>query len=299
MIHDVDTAECNTAAHGSNCHADQFESEPVVTNGTAPSAHNMFEGNTAKNLFGQVHGILMQGDACSGECIHAIIRFNTYYNLNGYYMLNNLPTFSDVKTYNETILLGGSSGDISGSFTGAAANTSSMINDLMYQYPVSTPSNYYAGTIIAHNNLINPSTSPFVNVNSDWHLAPGSAAIGAGGSLTTATGSGANSTSLTVVDAYYFQDGWGFPNGTGLGQVSPDWIRIGASTTVQISSINYVTGVITLVSPVSWSNGDPVYLYKNSTGTQVLFGLKPDIGAFPFTSSVQPQAPSNLQAIVN
>jgi hypothetical protein len=290
-IHDVNTSECNTSLHGSNCHADLFESEPVVTNGTAPSAHNMFEGNTAKNLAGQVHAILMQGDFCSGQCSHAIIRNNLYYNLGGYYMLNNLPTFSFVKAYNET-LSGGGPSDYSGNFSGAAPNTSSLLNSVMYQFAGSTQLNYYYGQPIAHNNIINPLISPFVNSNSNWSLVSGSPLIGAGGSLTTAIGSGSSSTSLTVGDAYYFQDGWGFPNGTGLGQVSPDWIRIGASTTVQISSIDYATNVITLANPVSWNGSDPIYLYKNSTGIQVLLGANPDIGAFPFGSVTSPQPPA-------
>ncbi|OLB91570.1 MAG: hypothetical protein AUI02_09470 [Acidobacteria bacterium 13_2_20CM_2_57_12] len=120
----------------------------------------------------------------------------------------------------------------------------------------------------------------------DFHLSAASPAIGAGTALTTATCSGTicsgtNTTTLYVTDASFFQDGWGFPSGTGLGQVSPDWIRIGASTTAQISSIDYLANVITLANTVSWNNGDAVYLYKNSTGTQVLFGSLPDLGAYP------------------
>jgi hypothetical protein len=300
-IHDIVGSECSTGGHGSNCHADQFESEPN-TSVTAPSTHNMFEGNTVKNAAGQVHGGLMQGDACGGQCLHTIFRFNLYYNLGGYYMLNDLPSFDYVKTYNETFS-GGGPNDLSGNFNGAAPGTSSMINILMYQFANSTPGSYFYGSPTAHNNLINPSTSPFVNANSDWHLASGSAAIGAGGSLTTTVGSGSSSTTLKVADAYYFQDGWGFPAGTGLGQVSPDWIRIGASATAQISSINYGSGVITLASPVSWNNGDPVYLYKNSSGTIVLTGATPDIGAFPSGLSSRPvsnspQPPTNIQAVV-
>ncbi len=300
-IHDVNTSECTPSSaggHGSNCHADIFESEPVA--GVTPtSAHNMFEGNTAKNLAGTVHGVLMQGDACSGQCIHGIVRYNVYSNLAGYYVLNDLPTFSYVKTYNES-LAGGGPGDYSSNFNGAAADTSSMINDVLYQFSGSTPSNYYYGSPIAHNILINPVISPFVNAGSDWHLALGSVAIGAGGPMTTATALGTNSTTLVVADAYYFQDGWGFPNGTGIGQVSPDWIRIGATTKVQISSINYATNTITLASAASWNSGDPIYLYKKSDGAVVLTGLLPDIGAIPSgLPATLPQAPTNLTAIVN
>ena len=117
--------------------------------------------------------------------------------------------------------------------------------------------------------------------------------------MTAASSSGSNSTSLTVQDAWFFQDGWGFPIGTGLGQVSPDWIRIGNSTIVQIAAngITYSTNTITLASAVSWNNGDPIYLYKNSTGTLVLTGVNPDLGALPF--GTLPSPPTGLSATVN
>jgi hypothetical protein len=113
--------------------------------------------------------------------------------------------------------------------------------------------------------------------------------------LTTAVGTGSSSVSLTVANAGFFSDGYGI---TG---VQPDWIRIGASTTVQISSVNYSTNVLTLASPVSWSSGASVYLYKNSSGNLVLNGANPDIGAYPFGStsaSQDPLPPTNLQATV-
>jgi hypothetical protein len=40
-----------------------------------------------------------------------------------------------------------------------------------------------------------------------------------------------------------------------------------------------------LASPVSWNNGDPIYLYKDSSGTIVLTGQTPDIGAYPYGGS--------------
>jgi hypothetical protein len=102
--------------------------------------------------------------------------------------------------------------------------------------------------------------------------------------VTSATGSGST---LTVDDASYFQDGWGFPAGTGLGQISADWLRVGSSTTGQISSINYSTNTITLASSISWNNGDPVYLSKKSDGIAVLNGSTPDVGAFPSCATQQ------------
>jgi hypothetical protein len=147
----------------------------------------------------------------------------------------------------------------------------------------------YAGTDIFNKDPL------FVNANSDLHLNAVSPAIGAGGPLTTAVGIGSSSTSLTVENAGFFSDGYG------LTGVQPDWIRIGASTAVQISSVGYSTNVITLASPVSWTSGASIYLYKNSKGALVLNGANPDIGAYPFgsTSASQPPLPPiNLQAIV-
>ena len=301
VLHDSYTSHCNVrgsnGGESSNCHGDMFESEPSYTYNYT-SQHNMFEGNQVKNMVVDTnpslgyafHGVLQQGDACGGNCNHAIIRFNLYYNLQGYYVLNDKSSasFPNVMSYNETLASGGS-GDVIGNWAAGTA-TAALKNSIIYNNLCGfscTSSTYTANLNTLSNNLYNPSTSPFVNSTSNWNLAPGSAAIGAGGPLTTAVGAGTSSTSLTVADPYYFQDGWGFPAGTGVGQMNPDTIRIGASTTVKIASggINYATGVITLASAVSWSNGNPVYLYKNSTGTQVLFGSAPDIGALPFSGS--------------
>jgi len=152
----------------------------------------------------------------------------------------------------------------------------------------------YSGYTYSRTDIFNKDPK-FVNASSDLHLNAGSPAIGAGGPLTTAVGSGASSTSLTVANAGFFSDGYGI---TG---VQPDWIRIGASTTAQIASVNYSANVITLASPASWPSGASIYLYKNSNGALVLNGANPDIGAYPFgsTSAVQPPLPpTSLQAIV-
>ena len=129
----------------------------------------------------------------------------------------------------------------------------------------------------------------------DYHLLAGSLAIGRGSFLTTATGAGSASTSLTVADASFFYDGFGIVG------VQPDWIRIGPITTVQIKSVNYATNVITLANPVSWSSGDAIYLYKDSKGNVVLNGPNPDVGAYQTggVAQVPVAPPSNLQAIVN
>jgi hypothetical protein len=138
----------------------------------------------------------------------------------------------------------------------------------------------------------------YMNPDTNLQLQSGSPAIGVGGPLTTAVGSGTISTSLTVADAGFFSWGYGIPN------VQPDWIRIGPSTTVQIASINYSTNVITLANPISWSSGAGVYLYKDSNGNVQLNAANPNLGAFPAGSnpgstsgSQAPAPPTNVQAI--
>jgi hypothetical protein len=128
------------------------------------------------------------------------------------------------------------------------------------------------------SDIMNNQDPKFVNANTDLHLQVGSPAIGAGGPLTTAVGAGTTSTALTVVDAnHFFAINSATPN-SNIPNVQNDWIRIGSSTTVQISSINYSTNVITLTNPVNWSNGDGVYLYEDSNGNVVLNGANPNIG---------------------
>ena len=114
----------------------------------------------------------------------------------------------------------------------------------------------------------------------DLSLQSGSDAIDGGIPLTTVANSDTGSgTSLIVNDAGYFQDGsWG-PNN----QIQADWIAVGtADNAVQIQSIDYDTGTITLANPILRSDGEPVWLYKDSTGKRVLYGSAPDFGAYEY-----------------
>jgi len=151
----------------------------------------------------------------------------------------------------------------------------------------------FGGYDYAKSDILNKDPR-FVNPKSDLHLQGRSPAIGAGGPLTVATSAGTNSTSLAVVNAGFFSDGYG------LNGVQADWIRIGPSVTVQVTSINYSSNIITLTSPVSWASGAPIYLYRNSEGAVVLGGANPDIGAFPSGSPAapaEPLPPSDLHAV--
>ena len=66
-------------------------------------------------------------------------------------------------------------------------------------------------------------------------------------------------------------------------------------------SINYSTNTVTLASPMTWSSGDPVYIYSISDGTVVLTDSAPDMGAFPYgtSSSSTVNPPTGLAAVVN
>ena len=108
--------------------------------------------------------------------------------------------------------------------------------------------------------------------------------IAGGGNLTTAHGSSSDhdTTHLHVNDAKYFQPGWGKWSSGGP-SIAADTIAVGTvGNTVLISSIDYTTNIITLAAPISWSDGASVWLYRNSSGTQVLYGSAPDYGANEF-----------------
>lgn len=120
----------------------------------------------------------------------------------------------------------------------------------------------------------------------NFSLQSSSSLINGGTYLTQASGSGSNSTTLVVGDALYFQDGtWGSDLARGV-NFYPDWIAIGnINNIVQISSINYSTNTITLASPMTWSNGANIWLYKKSDGVRVLYGLSSDYGAHEYASA--------------
>jgi hypothetical protein len=130
----------------------------------------------------------------------------------------------------------------------------------------------------------------FANYPADASLQSSSPAKGGGVPLTTiASGDSGSGTSLVVADARFFQPGWAGTQG--------DWIRIGASSTVQITAINYSNNTITLASSIGRSKGDPVYLYKDSNGDTVLNGANPDVGGYLAVGSNPP--PQNLQSSVH
>ena len=104
----------------------------------------------------------------------------------------------------------------------------------------------------------------------DFTLKSNSPAKDAGGALTKVSASDfGGGTRLTVDDAGFFQDGWA--------GVAPDWIAVGTSgNAAHIASIDYANNIITLASPLSRGSGDPVWLYKDSSGRHERYGSAPE-----------------------
>jgi MYXO-CTERM domain-containing protein len=141
--------------------------------------------------------------------------------------------------------------------------------------------------------------------NADYTLRAESGARGVGGPLTTASGDGSNSTSLTVAPStgsfFIGDDSIHLPQYGG--QLVPgDFITVG-STPAQVVSVS--GDVLALASPISWHTGDPVYF---GTGSPV------DIGAYPYkaggyalaatsaidgaTATITPDDPSLVRFVV-
>ena len=272
-----------------------------------PLQHMLYEGNTIINWgAGDAHGLLLRDTQNCGQTSN-VIRFSQFINLGSYWISNDTNSKGEL-IYNNSVentQASGKAKDMSDLVFTNGDTGANVINNVIANSWRPNDSDYclyvdgssetgfvenhnlcflsgwsgswqapFGGYIYSGSDIFNKDPL-FVNTASDLHLQARSPAIGAGGPVTIAVGIAANSTSLTVANAGFFSDGYG------LTGVQADWIRIGASTTVQVSSVNYSTNTITLASPASWPSGASIYLYKNSTGAIVLTGANPDIGAFP------------------
>lgn len=304
---------CHDVNEASGQHIDFVQ---VVGGATVTLSFSLLEGNIEKHCYGGGNCHFIQIRASGGQIADTIItRYNYLYDTDNEFAAYGDPTDGNTvpngHVYNNTVTAGPMINDTGGGagFANGGAHTR---NNIFYNFVTGGTSPIlflstgdgngdlavttgYSGSWASpysseatYSSLHNQDPL-FANYPTDGTLQAESPAVGAGVALTTTVGTGTNSTALTVADSRYFQPGWA---GT-----EADWIRVGASTTVQISSIDYTNNIITLANPVSWSNGAGVYLYKDSNGTVVLKGANPDIGAFdPPTSSGAPAPPTNLQA---
>ncbi len=323
-----------TEASG-NYHTDAFFSEPGA--GVSYTVeYNVLEGNLQYNAVGpNAKTYLFQNDSgvTCPNCFNVIFRHNTISRIGSGAASNYY--WAHIMAYNNTVVDALSDGAASNGTADYAqfSTNGAYLNQLYYfSFASGTNFNIYQcglGCNFGHslywctgscssvwgnlaavpflNDPGNKNANPlFVNYispgnkSNNYHLQAGSPAIAAGTSLTTVNGTISSSTSLVVNDASYFQDGYGLSNA--YSTVSGDCIAVGTATNhVCVTSVNYSTKTLTLASPISATNGDPVWLYSKSDGMQVLTGSVPDLGSHPYgsISTSSPAPPSNLAAIVN
>lgn len=296
------------------------------------TGHNLFENNRfgySDKPVDDTSGTALVGTSNSDN----IWRYNSFYHGNtagmSLYIYDNNLNCSNNKIYNNTFFNNGNPShqppspdddsicaiyfnENSWFLPGAEMINNAIKNNLYYSHDhvygdeggAAESDQIYANNFGDDADSVNPSfvdadtTRPSDKTDSslpNLNLQSGSPAIDAGGPLTTVADTGSG-TSLIVDDAGYFQDGtWG----PSYADIEADWIAVGPlGNVVQISSINYSTNTITLASSITRNDGDPVWLYKKSDGTQVLYGSAPDAGAYEFSQmEVAPSAPTNLRII--
>jgi hypothetical protein len=278
-----------------------------------------------ESIGGNAHNVILQNYDTAGEMAWIVLRFNAVIRTGGAFILQAADS---VYGYNQTLITTEIYQDSShitnafyygGSVTGDKSdwrNNTWSLSPYYYQtgggifattdvrFPTNFTSGYqhswYTGTsgglLPAAGTNLGHVDPLFTNSSiDDYTLQSGSPLRGAGGPITTASGSGTGSTSLTVVDAHPIFDGL---TASGWPSADADWIKIGSGAYVQVASINYGTNVITLTAARTWSNGDSV----------IVKGME-DIGALPYSYAITPTVslnnvylevgPNDLTAAVN
>ncbi len=272
-------------------HIDGFQSFDGVTG--APLVQFLWDRNynvdESDTIGGNAHGLLIQNYTMTGLFKWAVMRFNIIIRMGG--GAYSFRSFNQSYGYNNTSIQintfsSSNFNNIVGYEEGTVPSDQAYWRNNSFSYdPKNLDGVFYIGTLTNlttdYNHTYNTGPLPAASHNllnvaplftdgtgvaghDDYTLQIGSPLKGAGGPITSASGAGSSSTSLTVVDAKVLFDGWGIADA--------DWVRIGAAgTLVQIASINYSTNVVTLTAARTWSNGDGVYVKGNE-----------DIGALPY-----------------
>jgi hypothetical protein len=326
----MDLGGMNVVVRNNKCHdldgstsGQHIDFIQVIGGGTSPTlSYSLIEGNVEQNCIndgGNCHFVIVRtGTGPVADTL--IVRQNFFTNLNDAGGVNvggvgdSVPNFH---FYNNTDATGSLySGQNSGlciSFQGTVGG-GQVLNNIFYKCGGNGLSPSMLPAAENGNIAYNPgysgswnspySSEPtyaslhnkdplFANFPTDGSLLSTSPALSGGVALTAVSSTDAGSgTSLVVNDARFFQPGWAGTQG--------DSIRVGSSTTAQITSINYATNTLTLSTAISRSAGSPVYLYKNSAGTVVLPGSLPAIGAYSGAGGVvisTPTAPTNVRIV--
>jgi len=298
----------------------EFNNGPHIDGVQSYGRHILVEGNYMYNVAetgGNVHFALF-ADAFTTDNYHCVIRHNTVNGIDGGFLIIQ-GNFEDAKLYNNTVVkTNRNTGAFSTTIGFAQASDSSSTfnnlfhtavgvgNELYFYHTVALPgaqvdynlawSSVCQTTCTGWNNgniiptgtdangiyNVDPNFTVYTDdanfLNDDFNLNSSSVAINSGTSLTnvkvTDAGTGLI---LKVDDADFFQ------YGTTI--VNADWIAIGnVLNIVQIDSIDYTSNTIILVNTVTRTANDKVWLFKNSSGEQVLYGTAPDIGAYEYGS---------------
>lgn len=278
----------------------------VLDHAQFSDGYNVVEGNRIGHA-----GIPSDGQGGFAMTIGAsktLVRYNEFYGTaeTGVYFRSSSNNADDIAFYNNTIWK-------NGLIVSRAPPTYPGITYHGVRVQLNSDNNHIVNCIIHDNNDedISDETSGTLTTRGNWLTADGdpgftdetwpgldaalsttepnlrptseSGAIDNGSYLTQADGSGSGSTSLTVDNSYFFQDG---TVGSSLSNVQPDVIAIGTvDNTAEISSIDYATHTITLASAMTWSNNDDIWLYSKSDGERVLYGSAPDQGAFEYQAA--------------
>lgn len=252
--------ERNCINDSTNCHFVQVRSSLTVAADTL-----IIRGNYAYNL--DSGGVGLQTTESGSPRGH--VYHNTFAEFGGTDLNGTTlsPCDNACKALNNIVYKAGRSDGSPIATTGGSTQNSNLYYD-----PTNTSAAWGApATAEATFATLKNKNPQFTNYPTACTLDPASPAAGTAVALTTVTSVTGSGSSVVVGDARFFQDGWAGANA--------DWIRVGTSTTAQISSINYSTSTLTLTSGISWTNGDSVWLYKDSSGTVKITGSTPNIGA--------------------
>lgn len=301
----------------SNQHLDFVQSFPTSFSNTTTASHLMIEGNANYNILGAIstgsgegsHFDLVNG-ALPADSTNWITRYNLAHDLSASFIIHdknpsaNSMTMEKHNMYNNTIVRTTLGGTNHNAITLTCPTDSSLLNNLVVDgitggAPFSgftTTSGYYKSSnlfyqtsgSLAWSAEASTQKNPILNkdpffvqgssivANQSYYLTSASTnAIDAGVRLSTAVGSGSGSVTLVTTDSGMFQDGWA--------GVTPDCIAVGTTSNMAcIVSIDDATDTITLATALTWNDGDPIWLYSNTTGTRVLYGSGVDLGAFEY-----------------
>ena len=293
---------CSSAAGGYNNPAYFGDRGILIENPGGNGGYNLLEGNRIGFA-----GTPPDDDGANGIENPAdgnIVRYNLIYKAqaSGFYFKGQPGTASDVVPdynylYNNTIYKNGGGADINAGFQGGLAlrcyvadagypsKGNVLKNNIVFDNTVAVLDSQCIGNGFTYTSnmetnplFVNPDVSdPTSLILPNLALQAASPAIDGASELTTVrVGDPGSGTTLSVIDARYFQSGtWGPP-----GRVRPDTIAVGTTTnTAQIVTIDYVNNVVVLSASLPRRVGDKVWLARKSDGAQVLAGAGPDFGA--------------------